>query len=196
MYHLVEPQVTLDDFYDDTNELSLKVTRAIYYNSNTSAFGQFGLPEIWIKGNSIFDEGNNAITHWFEALITWALEIDMIPRIDPVPHQNIEGFAVQRKRRYRTRICFVYQTYFTNPWPQKPQAPVFKSKYHNNVKLTQEDLNTYGTILSDVYSAVNEVYAYKFSRGFDKAVKVRRIVWPQVQPTLCKSTMLIFNYLE
>lgn len=110
--------------YDGTmtkNPLNAEVQRDIYFNGNWDRFLKKGMDQIWVKGNPSIDEANNAITHWFQMVITWDLEIDLVPRIEPIPRTLCEGFAVVRHRQFTAdKDSHPTLTVLTKPWPQKP----------------------------------------------------------------------------
>lgn len=137
LYQEVCPRVRYNGFVVEANQtvgskdydFTTKRRLDQYYNQDTGALKDHGPPKLFIKGNPILDDANNLVSHTFQALVTWTLELDIIPRIEPIARPLQEGFVVLRRETYKASggENFLYKTSFTKPYPLKPQTQSFKN---------------------------------------------------------------------
>lgn len=138
LYQEIVPRVRYNGFLPDDdsapnpNDLKIVGKRRLdqYYNQDTGCLSDRGPLKIFIKGNPILDESNNLVSHTFQALITWTLNVDIIPRIEPIPRNIIEGYCVLRKQLIRDAAVNTSKAVFsfTKPYPLRLQNQNFKGK--------------------------------------------------------------------
>lgn len=144
LFQEVCPRVRYDGYLpaDDQGNYFAENKRRLdqYFNQDTGSLKDHGPPKIFIKGNPILDDSNNLVSHTFQALITWTIEIDVIPRIEPIPRNLIEGFVVLRREIYRgAGTNITNKTTFSKPYPLKPQTQRFKAVPSGRNRLINND---------------------------------------------------------
>lgn len=162
LYQEVCPRVRYNGFIVEGNQsngdlhydLNTKRYNDLYYNQDTGAIKDHGPPKLFIKGNPILDDSNNLVSHTFQALITWSIDLDVIPRIEPIPRSLQEGFVVLRHETYRTAgaATVEHKTSFTQPYPLKPQSQTFKNMPSARNRLiwhSDPNVATYSSSVSD-----------------------------------------------
>lgn len=176
LYQEVVPRVRYDGFLPATNDdpnpnnINIDVKRRLdqYYNQDEGSLCDRGPTKIFIKGNPILDNANNLVSHTFQALITWTLEIDIVPRIEPIPRHLIEGFAILRKEYYRVagNTTVTNKFSFSKPYPMKPQSLMLKSKpSHKNRLINSNNVNDAGYSTSATDNGTWEYNPVQFQRG-------------------------------
>lgn len=176
LYQEVCPRVRYDGFVVENNQTingntyDLQTKRRLdqYYNQDTGALKDHGPPKLFIKGNPILDDSNNLVSHTFQALITWTIDIDFIPRIEPIARPLQEGFVVLRRETYRTSGGgnTVFKTSFTKPYPLKPQSQTFKTMPSSRNRLIygrDPNVSTYTDLAAD--DGIWEYNAADWHRG-------------------------------
>lgn len=158
LYQEVCPRVRYDGFLVENNQTDYDFTTKrrndLYYNQGTGALKDHGPPKLFIKGNPILDDSNNLVSHTFQALITWTIDIDIVPRIEPIARPLQEGFVVLRRETYRTSggSNTTFKTSFTKPYPLKPQLQTFKNMPSSRNRLiynSDPNVATYSDLAAD-----------------------------------------------
>lgn len=147
-----------------------------YFHQGTGALKDLGPRKIFIKGNPILDDGNSLVSHTFQALVTWTLQLDIVPRIEPIPRSLIEGFALLKKIYYRNdgASTITNAFAFSKPYPLRVQNQGFKSMPGAKNRLianNRSDLATYSPSATD--SGTWEYNCAQFMRGSAETNPIR-----------------------
>lgn len=157
LYQLVCPRVSDNCFWDSTANDEPKRRRDQYFNTDTASFMQFAPPKIYIKGNPILDDGDSAITHWFQASVTWELEINFA-------NLFIRHYIDKTKTRQ-------HDIAFTKQYPVRATTSNFKIKNHKYTKMLLDNKSTHGAPTDDYRQGGNAVLAHHYNRRIDGAIK-------------------------
>lgn len=126
-YNEVVPRIHYNAF-DIRNTTNVKKSNDVYTNQSPDGFNAKGPNVLWIKGNPILSDTNDLITHTFQGMITYAIELDVVPREMIIPRPLQWGWCVENMVQYQdTAGKKQVQTTYTTPYPRILNYPFFQN---------------------------------------------------------------------